>query len=121
MAKKDKKRSAGSKRAGKAGGLQAKPGSSRRAQGRQSRGPSKTAADALLGLLESPLVADILAAGAAAALAAIVQRGSGASASSSAAKKAARAAAAAMGGKLAEEVEQILKSSRKGKAKREEA
>ena len=81
---------------------------------------SKSAADALIGLLESPLVADILAAGAAAALAAFTasrasRRREGGS--KQALKNAAKAAATAMRARLSEEIDDILesaKSSRRG-------
>ena len=74
-----------------------------------------TAADALVGLLESPIVADILAAGAAAALATMAQRGlsrrkdGGAKA---ALKSAATAAATAMAARVSEEVDESLQSSK---------
>lgn len=79
------------------------------------------AADALIGLLESPLVADVLAAGAAAALAAftasrVSRRREGGS--KQALKNAAKAAAAAMGERLSEEFDEIMKSA---KAARSEA
>ncbi len=83
---------------------------------------SKSAADALIGLLESPLVADILAAGAAAALAAIAQRGLSRrqdGSSKAALKNAAKAAATAMGARISEELDEILasaKESRRGRA-----
>ena len=78
-----------------------------------------SASDALVGLLESPLVADVLAAGAAAALAAFThhrltrRRDSN---SKLALKNAAKAAATAMGARLSEEFDEILESS---KTKRE--
>ncbi len=83
---------------------------------------SLSASDALAGLLESPLVADVLAAGAAAALASFThhrltrRRDSN---SKQAVKNAARAAAVAMGVRLSEEWDEILESSKR--AKREEA
>jgi hypothetical protein len=78
-----------------------------------------SASDALVGLLESPLVADILAAGAAAALASFThhsltrRRESG---SKQALKDAAKAAATAMGARLTDELDEILESA-KAKAK----
>ena len=82
-----------------------------------------SASEALVGLLESPLVADIIAAGAAAALGAIAQRGFGrrdkAAATTAALKSAAKAAAAAMAARIAEEVDEIMRSSRD--SQREEA
>jgi hypothetical protein len=95
-------------------------GSGERRSGQRQQ--NKSAADALLGLLESPLVADILAAGAAAALAAIAQRGFSRSqdrSSKAALKNAAKAAAAAMGARIAEEVDEIMRSSKE--SRREEA
>lgn len=74
-------------------------------------------------LLESPLVADTLAAGAAAALAVFLQRGLSRreeeASSKQALKRAGKAAAAAMGQKLADEFDAILKKA-KEKAKSEE-
>lgn len=81
-----------------------------------------SASEALVGLLESPLVADILAAGAAAALGAIAQRGFSrrdkAASTKAALKGAAKAAAAAMAARIADEVDEIMRSSRE--ATREE-
>lgn len=77
------------------------------------------AADAIVGLLESPLVADILATGAAAALASITHhrltRRREAS-SRQALKEAVKSAAAAMGARLSEEFEEILESAKKANA-----
>lgn len=76
---------------------------------------SKSAADALIGLLESPLVAEVIAAGAAAALAAITQQTlskKGGRSSKSALREAARAAAAAMGARLSTEFNEIMKTTR---------
>ena len=78
-----------------------------------------TAADAIVGLLESPLVADMLAAGAAAALAAFTQHRltrRRENSSKRALKEAAKAAAAAMGARLSEEFEEILESAKRAKA-----
>jgi hypothetical protein len=75
--------------------------------------------DVLVGLLESPLAADILAAGAAAALAALAQHGiSKKSGSKKALKAAATAAAAAIGDRLVEEFHEIMaaKDSKRAKA-----
>jgi len=81
-----------------------------------------TAAEALTGLLESPLVADIIAAGAAAALASFTQhslskRREGGS--KAALKNAAKAAAAAISARVKAEFEEIAKSAKE--ARREEA
>jgi hypothetical protein len=78
-----------------------------------------TAADALQKLIESPLVADLLAVGATAALAAIAGRGlNRTGGTGSAVKAAGKAAAAAMGKRLTTEVEEIRAASRsRGAAK----
>jgi hypothetical protein len=89
-------------------------GSSRRAAGNSD----STITDALFKLLESPLVAELLAVGATAALAAITEsrysRKTGADAKSSKVVKAAgKAAAAAIGRRLTTEFGEIRKASRK--------
>ena len=89
---------------------------------RRDEGPNP-AADALLKLLESPLVADLLAVGATAALAALAEhRYSSRSGTGPKAKRALKgavtAAAAAMGRRIATEFDEIKKSA---KAKRAEA
>ena len=76
------------------------------------------AGDTVRKLLESPLVADLLAVGATAALAAIAEhgfgRGSGESKrTSKAIKQAGKAAAAAMGRRLSTEFDEIRKASSK--------
>lgn len=102
-----------------AGGRTAKPkgaaAAKTRPTKRQKPESSMSASDALVGLLESPLVADVLAAGAAAALASFThhrltrRRDSN---SKVALKDAAKAAATAMGARLSEELDEILESSR---------
>ena len=78
---------------------------------------SGNAADALLKLLESPLVADLLAVGATAALAALAEHryssrsGEGAGAKR-AVKGAVTAAAAAMGRRIATEFDEVKKASK---------
>jgi hypothetical protein len=77
-----------------------------------------SAADALVGLLESPLVADVLAAGAGAALASfthhrLTRRRDGNS--KQALKDAAKAAATAMGARLHDEFDEIIERSKKAK------
>lgn len=84
------------------------------------RSSGDTAFDALLKLLESPLVADLLAVGATAALAAVSEsrhsRRTGADAKSSKTVKAAgKAAAAAIGRRLSTEFEEIKKAAKKPK------
>lgn len=85
-----------------------------------ARASKDTAFDALLKLLESPLVADLLAVGATAALAAVAEsrhsRKTGADGKSSKAVKAAgKAAAAAIGRRLSTEFEEIKKAAKKSK------
>ena len=84
------------------------------------RASSDTAVDALLKLLESPLVADLLAVGATAALAAVAEsrhsRRTGADAKSGKTVKAAgKAAAAAIGRRLSTEFDEIKKAAKKPK------
>lgn len=74
----------------------------------------KSPSDALTALLESPLVAEIIAAGAAAGLAAMTQhalskRDGGAK---KALKQGAKAAATAMGTRIASEIDEILKTAK---------
>lgn len=89
-------------------------GSSNRSRGAKS---GNTAADALLKLLQSPLVADLLAVGATAALAALTEHryssrtGAGAGAKR-ALKGAVTAAATAMGRRIATEFTEIKKASK---------
>jgi hypothetical protein len=88
------------------------------------RRPEKelTAKEALVGILESPLVAEVIAAGAAAALSTITQQAlskrSGGTAKTL--KEAAKAAGVAMGARLSLEAEEIMKAA-KGGAKPGEA
>jgi hypothetical protein len=86
----------------------------------KARSPSG-ASDAVRKLLESPLVADLLAVGATAALAAIAEHGFGGGKSeghktSKAIKQAGKAAATAMGRRLSTEFDEIKKTSAKAKA-----
>ena len=128
MAKKVTKKPAASSRRGTA----KKPVASRNATAaKRSSSPAKkqprpptqkpesmSASDALVGLLESPLVADVLAAGAAAALASfthhrLTRRRDGNS--KQALKDAAKAAATAMGARLHDEFDEIVESSKRAK------
>lgn len=110
-----RRRTAGAGQSRSAKGAARKP---RKAKGsRDSEGMG--AADALVGLLESPLVAEVIAAGAAAALATITQQAltkRSAGSTKSALKEAAKAAAAAMGTRLATEFDEIMKTAKKSKA-----
>lgn len=88
------------------------------------RKPAQGAGDAVIKLLESPLVVDLIAVGATAALAAIAEKRFGRrdddqAASRSAIKAAGKAAAAAIGRRIASEAEEIMKASKapKGGAK----
>jgi hypothetical protein len=98
-----------------------KPSAAKRTSKPKTSAPPESgmsASDALVGLLESPLVADVLAAGAAAALASFTQHRltrRRESNSKVALKDAAKAAAAAMGARLSEEFDEILESSKKAK------
>ena len=92
----------------------------RASSARSSRKSSNemTAGEALVKLIESPLVADLLAVGATAALAAIAgHRFSGTRGTGTAVKAAGKAAASAMGRRISTEVEEIRNVS---KAKEDE-
>lgn len=81
--------------------------------------PSQGAADVIAGLLESPLVADVLAAGAAAALASFTHHSLSRKAeggSKQALKDAAKAAASAMGTRLAAEFDEIIKAAEESRS-----
>lgn len=82
-----------------------------------SSSAGETAVDALLKLLESPLVADLLAVGATAALSAVAEsrfsRRDDGHKSSRTVKNAGKAAAAAMGRRLNEEIEAIREAAAK--------
>ena len=87
----------------------------------RSQDSDSNAVDALLKLLQSPLVADLLAVGATAAMAAITEtrhsrRSGGDAAAKTMMKAAGVAAAAAIGRRLASEFEEIREVSKKAKA-----
>ena len=110
----------GRKRGGAKPKAKAAAGKPRRKASSGRRASSDTAVDALLKLLESPLVADLLAVGATAALASVSEtrhsRRTGADAKSSkTVKAAAMAAAAAIGRRLSTEFEEIKKASKRPK------
>ena len=87
----------------------------RASSARSTRKPASdlSAGDALVKLIESPLVADLLAVGATAALAALAgHRFSGASGTKSAVKAAGKAAASAMGRRISTEVEEIRSATK---------
>ena len=98
----------------------AKPKRAVSATRKPRRSPSDmTASQALVKLIESPLVADLLAVGATAALAAIAgHKFSGARSSGGAVKAAGKAAATAMGRRISTEVEEIRKVSKTKEAER---
>jgi hypothetical protein len=108
-------------------------GAKTKAAGNRSRskssGPSKrsksqpNAGDAFIALLQSPLVADLVAVAATAALAALAEEGFGRSSSSDgskragkAVKRAGKAAAEAVGRRLSSEMEEIRKAAKSAKA-----
>ena len=102
----------------RAKGAERRKTSDRRKSDRRSS--DLTAADALFKLIESPLVADLLAVGATAALAAIAEsrfsrKDDVGKKSSKALKAAAKAAAAAMGRRLSTEVDEIRKAATKSR------
>jgi hypothetical protein len=91
----------------------AKPKRAVSATRKAGRSGDMTASEALVKLIESPLVADLLAVGATAALAAIAShKFSGARSSGGAVKAAGKAAASAMGRRISTEVEEIRKVSK---------
>jgi len=96
----------------------ARPVARRRAS---ASGKESSAVDALLKLLESPLVADLLAVGATAAVAALTEhrssRKSGGGASNTILRAVATAAAAAIGRRLTTEFEEIRNAANARKTK----
>lgn len=97
-------------------------GSSKRSAtvARAKSGPG--AADAFVNLLQSPLVADLVAVAATAALAALAEKGFSSSggkkkAAGQAVKAAGKAAAAAIGRRLTDEIAEIKAASKAAKAK----
>jgi hypothetical protein len=90
----------------------------RRSNGGGREEDTNGAADMFVKLLQSPIVADLLAVGATAALAALAEHGfnrtgsQGGKRAGKAVKEAGKAAAAAIGRRLANEVEEIRKASR---------
>ena len=126
MAKRATKTEGGSgkKVAKKSAGSRSKGGNSR-ASGSQSQSSQSDPVDALIKLLQSPLVIDLLAVGATAALAAITEhrssRAQGAMdtrGSKKALKAAGKAAAAAVGRRIANEFDEIRTASKKARDSR---
>lgn len=110
-----RRRTAGGGQSRSAKGTATKPRKAKASRDSEGMG----AADALVGLLESPLVAEVIAAGAAAALATITQQAltkRSAGSTKSALKEAAKAAAAAMGARLATEFDEIMKTAKESRA-----
>lgn len=94
----------------------------RSASGGGRKSASDTAGDAFIKLLQSPLVAELVAAAATAALAALAQEGmsrsgSRASRSGNAVKRAGKAAAKAIGDRLSTEIDEIKKAATARRAK----
>lgn len=124
MAKKASSKSTGAgKKEAKANSAKKSGGNSKsKAVAKQPAKPrSNASSDAVRKLLESPLVADLLAVGATAALAAIAQHGFGkgegtGKGASKAIKQAGKAAATAMGQKLTSEFREIRKAAEKSRA-----
>lgn len=115
MAKTPTKKKAAKSKTAPAKKKAAKSGALRKSGGtaRAKSGPG--AADAFVNLLQSPLVADLVAVAATAAIAALAAKGAGSGkkkASGSAVKAAGAAAAAAVGRRLSEEIDEIRKSSK---------
>ena len=116
------KKSKASASTGKSGGRAV----ATRSAASQSRSSDTDVVDALIKLLQSPLVIDLLAVGATAALAAITEHRSGraqgamgARGSKKALKAAGKAAAAAVGRRIANEFDEIRSASKKAKEPRE--
>ncbi len=111
-----RKASAKARASGTGGGRSAGGGS--RSSASRETSSRRDPVDALVKLLQSPLVIELLAVGATAALAAITEhrssRAQGGEASGKAVKAAGKAAAAAIGRRLASEFEDIRKAARKG-------
>ena len=107
------RKKSGGKAKGSAGGRRT---GGKRTSASASRSRQADPVDALIKLLQSPLVIDLLAVGATAALAAITETRSGRAqggTSGKTAKAAGKAAAAAIGRRLATEFEEIRKASKK--------
>lgn len=120
MARKATKKRAASARPkaarGKAGKSAPKAGKASAGQRKQKSKTDMSAADALSGLLESPLVAEVIAAGAAAALATLTQQAlskKSQGGTKEALKLAAKAAASAMGTRLAMEIKDVVDSGKR--------
>ena len=128
MAKRATKTEGGStkKVAKKSSGSGGSRSSGSRASGSQGRSSQSDPVDALIKLLQSPLVIDLLAVGATAALAAITEHRSSraqgaidARGSKKALKAAGKAAAAAVGRRIANEFDEIRTASKKARESRE--
>ena len=123
------KKATGKSGSGRSSGTR-KSGSSSRALARTSEGgsrkqsgPEEGMGDAFIKLLQSPLVADLLAVAATAALAALAEHGfsnrgasGGGKRAGKAAKEAGKAAVAAMGRRLGTEMDEIRAAAKKSKA-----
>ncbi len=103
-------------KAGAKAGSKSKAVAVRRSGGGQHRSTSDTAGEALIKLLQSPLVAELVAVAATAALGALAQegisgKGSGGKRAGNAVKRAGKAAAKAIGDRLGTEIDEIKKAA----------
>jgi hypothetical protein len=105
----------------KSGSTKSKKGSVRKASGTRSRSSSSKsqAGEAFVSLLQSPLVADLVAVAATSALAALAEQGfsrqgaeGGGKRAGKAVRQAGKAAAAAVGRRLSEEIDAIKQASK---------
>lgn len=131
MAKKTTGKSDSKPRSSGSGASRAKPGGksgtavARTPQRARSGGDEKfNAGEAFINLLQSPLVAELIAVAATAALAALAEQGFASSSSSTrgkragqAVKAAGKAAAAAVGRRLGTEIDEIRKAAKTSEAK----
>ena len=122
MARKATSKSAGKSRA-KSSKKSGKTGTeiARKSPSRRSSGSHEGMGDAFIKLLQSPLVAELVAVGATAALASLAEHGFTSSADGSrgkragkAVKEAGKAAAAAVGRRLGNEIDEIRKAAKGG-------
>jgi hypothetical protein len=121
MAKKATSKTGGRAKAGAKGAAKSKAVTDRRSSGRDRR-VSDSAGDAFIKLLQSPLVAELVAVAATAALASLAEEGfgnrgtSGGKRAGRAVKHAGKAAANAIGRRLSTEIDEIKKAAKAKKA-----
>ena len=113
MAKKATTKSAGKAKSSARGSSKSTALVERRGTDRRqrSRRTSDSYGDALIKLLQSPLVAELVAVAATAALAALAQEGIGKGSRGNAVKRAGKAAAKAIGDRLGTEIDEIKKAA----------